>query len=497
MAGTQILVVDDNDMHSRLVSFLLQEAGHSVRIAESAEVARDVLRSFFPDLILMDLQLPGMDGLELTRVLRLDPLQATTPIVALTAYTDPSDLERARAAGCNGKISKPIDMGTFARQVAQYINPTTVQADAPCDNHDLLAELRNSFLAEGLEQCSRILDDFKSGPGCAVEVIERVMHRWADLAETLGFPEISDQARKMEESLRAANPQYHEIERGVEMARRRFSTAGRRRPKLPVDLINSLNGMRIGLANFSEEQANRIRSVALRANVDVVIEPIKSPMLENGSGFNACIINECGGSSQTARQGLELSVPSIVIHSRASLPALSKLPSRACDFVIAPWDAEEILIRVSRLIGKGAPHHAGADSSDLRKRRIRILIADDDPDIVAMVSETLQQLDMECDVARSGKQTLEAVQRRLPDAIVLDVNMIDLDGFEVLTRLRRNLTTKQIPVLLLTARGLKSDIAQGFELGANDYVVKPFQPLDLAKRVDKMVTDRQQLRLSR
>ena len=84
MAGIHILVVEDNEMQSKLVSFLLQEAGHNVQTAGSGEEALEALRSFSPVLILMDLQLPGMDGLELTCVLRLDPVQATTPIIALT-----------------------------------------------------------------------------------------------------------------------------------------------------------------------------------------------------------------------------------------------------------------------------------------------------------------------------------------------------------------------------------------------------------------------------
>ena len=136
------MVVEDNEMQSKLVGFLLQEAGNTVQTAESAEQAREILLSFSPDLILMDLQLPDMDGLELTRVLRVDPVHCATPIIALTAYTDPSDLERARAAGCNGNISKPIDTETFARQVGHYLNRTTdVHADVECDSHDLLAEL--------------------------------------------------------------------------------------------------------------------------------------------------------------------------------------------------------------------------------------------------------------------------------------------------------------------------------------------------------------------
>src|SRR5690349_17617790 len=138
MAGNPILVVEDNEMQSKLVSFLLQEAGHTVQAAACAEEALEMLRSFSPDLILMDLDLPGMDGLELTRTLRRDPAHSMRPIISLTAYTDPSDLEKAREAGCNGNISKPIDTETFTRQVRHYLNRTTVPADIPCDCGDLL-----------------------------------------------------------------------------------------------------------------------------------------------------------------------------------------------------------------------------------------------------------------------------------------------------------------------------------------------------------------------
>jgi two-component system cell cycle response regulator DivK len=486
MAGLQILVVEDNEMQSILVRFLLEEAGHTVQIAGSAEAALETLRSFSVDLILMDLQLPGMDGLELTRILRQDPMRAATPIIALTAYTDPSDLGKARAAGCTGSISKPIDTGSFARQVGRSMHLTR-DVNSPHDSRDLLAEIRNNFLAEGLEQSSRMLNDISSGPGCASEVIERILHRWAGLGGTLGFPEVSEQARRIEGLLALASPAYDEIETAIEIARRRFSTAGRDKPKLPAEVILGLKGLRIGLLSFAEEEVHRIRSVAERAAVQVLIEPISSGSVAKQTGYDALVINECGGPVPAAQRGPDLPVPAIFIRSRSSLQSLFNLTARSYDFLIAPWDAEEVLIRLYRLIARAAPQ--AVDSAGPKKIRPRVLIADDDPDIVAIVSAAFEQLDMDCEIARSGEKALQAIQRRPPDAIILDINLLDLSGFEVLTRLRRNLVTKGIPVLLLTARGDRSDIARGFECGANDYVVKPFKPLDLVKRVDKMISE--------
>lgn len=144
-------------------------------------------------------------------------------------------------------------------------------------------------------------------------------------------------------------------------------------------------------------------------------------------------------------------------------------------------------MRIYRLIGKTVTSPPTAPPVQTQKRRSRILIADDDPDLVSLVWQTLRQFGMDCDIARSGQQALDAVSQHRPDAILLDINMPDLDGFEILKKLRQNLSTKAIPVLMLTARNQESDIARGFECGADDYVIKPFHPWDLAKRLDKVI----------
>jgi two-component system cell cycle response regulator DivK len=497
MASFQILVVEDNLMQAKLASALLEEAGHTVQTAESAEKALELLRSFRPDLILMDLQLPGMDGLELTRALKLNPVHATTPIIAVTAYTNPSDLARAREAGCSGSISKPIDSGAFARQVRNFLGGASgASADVPSDSGDLLTEVRNAFLAEGLEQCCTILRQLQLGPGCTLEVALRVLHRWVGMGTTLGFPEISSQALKVEMLLTSPTLEYEEVVKAVETSRLRFLVAARMEPKLPLEVIRGLRYIRIGLIDFSDDEAKRIRSAASRANVPMAIEQTQNNSVDNQTGYGALIVNECRLSAQSALHRPQWSLPTVFIGSRASLASLSKLPSRAHDFLIAPWDAEEVLLRVYRLIGKTTPAQATGDSTHMQRRRSRILIADDDPDLVSLVSETLKEFGMDCEVARSGQQALDTVSRHQPDAIVLDVNMLDLDGFEVLKRLRHSLTTQAIPVLLLTARSQEIDIAQGFNSGADDYLVKPFKPFDLIERLNKMISARRKPRLA-
>jgi two-component system, cell cycle response regulator DivK len=116
-----ILIVDDNIDNLDLTQILLESEGFDVRVAEDAESALKVLETYRPDLILMDIQLPGMDGLELTRRLRLDPAWQDVIIVALSAYAMKGDADNARTAGCDHYVTKPINTRTFAGVVRGFL----------------------------------------------------------------------------------------------------------------------------------------------------------------------------------------------------------------------------------------------------------------------------------------------------------------------------------------------------------------------------------------
>ncbi len=121
MAGESILIIDDNATNSKLAAFVLQRAGFEVRTAADVVEARAAIAQRQPALILMDLQLPGVDGLTFTRELKGNPTTAGIVIVALTAYAMKGDEERARAAGADGYVSKPIETRTFAATVASHL----------------------------------------------------------------------------------------------------------------------------------------------------------------------------------------------------------------------------------------------------------------------------------------------------------------------------------------------------------------------------------------
>ncbi|KAA3646577.1 MAG: response regulator [Chloroflexi bacterium] len=118
----RILVIEDNPDNYELVRFVLERSGHEVVPAFDGRAGLDAAAEIEPDLILLDLAIPEVDGWEAARRLKADDGTKAIPLVALTAHTLPGDRRRALEAGCDGYISKPIDVKTFANVISHYLN---------------------------------------------------------------------------------------------------------------------------------------------------------------------------------------------------------------------------------------------------------------------------------------------------------------------------------------------------------------------------------------
>ncbi len=123
MVNRTVLVVEDNDMNMQLVEYLLEEGGYHIVKASSGEEALSITRDASTplDLILMDIHLPGMDGLSVVREMKSDLRTQKIPILALTAHAMRGDKDRFLEAGCDGYISKPIDVKTFLSSIEQFL----------------------------------------------------------------------------------------------------------------------------------------------------------------------------------------------------------------------------------------------------------------------------------------------------------------------------------------------------------------------------------------
>jgi two-component system cell cycle response regulator DivK len=120
-ASPRVVVVDDHPLNLELARATLELAGMLVQAFSDGEEALDAILADPPDLVLMDVQLPHVDGLVLTRRLKADPRTAAVPVIAFTAYAMAGDEDRFRAAGCDGYIAKPIEVARFAEQVRAHL----------------------------------------------------------------------------------------------------------------------------------------------------------------------------------------------------------------------------------------------------------------------------------------------------------------------------------------------------------------------------------------
>jgi DNA-binding response OmpR family regulator len=125
--------------------------------------------------------------------------------------------------------------------------------------------------------------------------------------------------------------------------------------------------------------------------------------------------------------------------------------------------------------------------SEARASGARVLVADDDADILALVAFRLERSGYEVLLATDGEEALRLAVEESPDLAVLDVMMPKMDGYEVTRRIRDNEATSRLPIILLTARAQQSDVDQGMLAGADDYVKKPFSPQELRARVQAVL----------
>jgi len=117
----------------------------------------------------------------------------------------------------------------------------------------------------------------------------------------------------------------------------------------------------------------------------------------------------------------------------------------------------------------------------------KILVVDDKPEVVQLVKATLEGEDYQVIDASDGREALEKIGKEKPDLVLLDVIMPKMDGFEVLTKVKNDPQTKDIPIIMLTARGQKLDKDKGRRLGAQDYIVKPFSPSHLLRKIEEIM----------
>ncbi|HML17658.1 MAG TPA: response regulator [Bryobacteraceae bacterium] len=465
MSQETVLVVDDNRVNRRLAEVLLTKAGYEVRAAADASQAEQLVKEFRPRLILMDLRLPDSGGLELTRRLREDPAAKDALIIAFTADQAEGEEEKAKSAGCDGYIAKPIDARTFMEQIRRYLEPSA--APVSSDPVEVPAEIRREFITEGHES-SRAWAEADAA-SLDLDSLRRAVHHWIGIGGTLGYPEITSRARELEAVLDTSPEQASFVEMRDLFA---SALAAGFEPCAAVP-------MQAGIFGFDPQEFARIRSAFEAVNfVAIDLGTLTEGLsLEFFATHDLIVLNACTESGMRAWESAfgreDFQTPVLMI---APLPPVQPYASPA-DFVFAPWEPEEISFRAQRILSRSAP---------AEKRRM-VLLADDDEMVHALLKAAFDKVNVECRSARDGRAALDAIRDLSPDAAILDIGMPRISGLTVLTEIRKAPETRELPILMLTARKQKSEVSMALGFGANDYVVKPFDPTDVVARLLRLL----------
>ena len=150
------------------------------------------------------------------------------------------------------------------------------------------------------------------------------------------------------------------------------------------------------------------------------------------------------------------------------------------------WSDEEVAARACRLLAN-RPESSETVAGLVPRRAPTVVIADDDATSLTILRNTLESYGVECRTAEEGEQALKMIQAAPPDVAILDVMMPNMDGFEVLAAIRNDRALKNVRIMMLTALQQENDIVRGFGLGADDYMIKPFSPVEIGARLKRLL----------
>jgi len=406
-----ILVVEDEPRNMKLIRDLLTFSGYIVIEASDGRQGIETAANEKPDLILMDIQMPVMDGLEATRILKSQESTKKIPVVALTAYAMREDKQRILATGCEGYISKPIDTRSFLETIKLFLlsveKPET-QAVSGADRPHKWKILLVDDDPKSLKLYDAIL------PGDKFEII-------------------------------TARSGYEALEK----------TAGEHPDAILLDIIMpDIDGL---------EVTRRIKKDPKTKNIPVILVTSLD-------------------DSETKEIGIESGAEEFLNKPVQAMELIARVNS----MIRLKQYRDQLSIRSqsSEIIGNGPGIRArDNEKTDLPKELPLVLLVEDNETDIKSIGAALNGQPSRIEVVKTGKEALSYIQRHRVDLILLDILLPDMDGFEVLRRIKDVDEGKDIQVVVITCLGDIESKIKGIELGAEDFLVKPIIPRELNARV--------------
>lgn len=406
MRDETILIIEDDDLNLKLVESLLELGSYRVLKAMDAETGISLMREHSPDLVLMDIRLPGMDGLHATRLIKQDPELRSIPVIALTAQAMVGDEAEALRAGCNGYFSKPIDTRSFLATLQSFIGERKKKSEA----------------SKGIQfdHKARILvvDD---DPLNVKLLTAKLGSAGYDTIEAYGGQEGLDKAATESPDLLLLDVMMPRMD-GFEVTRRLKSDPIT--SHIPIILVTAL-----------DEKEGKTRGLEAGAD-DFLNKPIKN------------------------------------IELQARVRSLVDL-KRYRDQVSKQRQVSEQLGATSQ--------HPGLCNE--REHIPTVMLVEDDETDAQMIQYYLDSEPLQVQLYTDGEKALRRVREGKVDLILLDILLPDINGFEICRLLKENEETRDIQILVVTCLGDLDSKLKGIELGADDYLVKPIDEKELKARI--------------
>jgi CheY-like chemotaxis protein len=252
--------------------------------------------------------------------------------------------------------------------------------------------------------------------------------------------------------------------------------------------LEDLAGKRVAIVGFSPEEASPFQKLLDGANAFCRVLSQQDASAAGLRPFDLTLIRLDDREVSPLLSDKEPShrVPFLLVGSPAAvLRNVAAGQDKVSDFLLrGAWSSDDLLLRVLKLLMNSSSAKKAAPQSSGKKT---VVIADDDSSITTLLSMTLKKAGFETHVASDGGQAVDMAKKVRPDLMIVDVNMPHRDGFEVLATLRQSPETAATKILMLTACEQEVDVLRGFGLGADDYVIKPFNPMEISARVKSLL----------
>ncbi|MBF0154495.1 MAG: response regulator [Magnetococcales bacterium] len=473
VGGARILLVEESDINQQVVWELLERVGVVVELSSDGQEAIRMVERYPFDAILMDVRLPTMESYAISRALRAQERFKDLPIIAMATHVVPEELDKCLAAGMNALLEKPIRPERLYGMITKWISPVKqdikterFQEDASlpripgldsrlglkriAGNQALYRQLLHRFIHD----YNAISDDVSRAvlSGKDVDLALARLHSLKGLAKNIGAIPLYRTADALEEGLAADGG-------GDAVALQASLTLFTSKVQ---SLIAGLKGL---LSSTRLEIAPPLVVPLPEITIDTATA---APLLVSLAGHLSC------QSIQTDDLVTRLGS---LLDATAARPAFLEMSKQVQDYNFK--EALDILLRIASSLGIDM---SGSWPFPVTPGRSRVLIVDDLRSNVDILKDILGEFDRF--VALDGEQALRITQLdHPPDIILLDIMMPEMNGYEVCQRIKENPELRSIPVIFVTARREVSDQAEGFRVGGNDYITKPFNAEIIRHRI--------------